>query len=189
MYSIVLKITDGDQKVVKFIDSYKHSGFSCNILAGFVNLVKNSALKSGFCRDGTEQFANILRILYAEFSLEDVKKDGNLERTIKNFIDSLKADKFYIPEELRDNSTELIDIDYNLCTLESLVSGIQKAIKSLREEKIQFWKELLEKYKNDKVAFDYEFKIIKERNAEMEKRASKLTPDDFKDLIWDPNSK
>ena len=121
-YSIVFKITDDEQKVAKFIDSYEHSGFSCNILAGFFNLVKNSALKNGFCRDETEQFANILQILYARFSLEDVKKDGNLEGTIKNFIDSLKTDKFYIPSELvgknKDGLTNLglyVGIEYYLC--------------------------------------------------------------------------
>ena len=108
---------------------------------------------------------------------------------MKNFIDSLKADKFYIPEELiGDNRAELtqLDTDYYLCSLELLVSNIRNAIKSLWEEKIQFWKELLEKYRKDKEALDYEFKMCKERNAEMERRASKLMPDDFKDLIWDP---
>ena len=78
-----------------------------------------------------------------------------------------------------------LEICYYLCSLESLVSNIRNAIKFLREEKIQFWKELLEKYRKDKEAFGYEFKMSKERNAEMEKRASKLTPDDFKDFIWD----
>ena len=78
-----------------------------------------------------------------------------MEEAIKNFIDSLKAEKFYIPEELRDNKTELMDVDYKLCSLESLVSSIRNAIKSLREEKIQFWTELLEKYRKDKEAFDY----------------------------------
>ena len=63
---------------------------------------------------------------------------------------------------------------------------MSNALKSLREEKIQFWTELLEKYREDKEALDYEFKMSKERSAEMERRASKLTPDDFKDLIWDP---
>jgi hypothetical protein len=185
-YNIVFKITDDEQKVVKFIDSYDHSGFSCNILTGFFDLVKNEALKWSFGRDETEQFTEILGILYARFSQEDVKKGGDLEEAINNFIDSLKTDKFYIPEELiGDNRAELtqINTDYYLCSLESLVSNIRNAIKSLREEKIQFWKELLEKYRKDKEGFDYEFKMNKLRTKEMEERISKLTPEDFRDLL------
>ena len=76
------------------------------------------------------------------------------------------------------------DILTQIGSLELLASSIRNAIKSIREEKVRFWKELLERYREDKEAFDYEFKMITERNAEMERRASKLTSGDFKDLIW-----
>jgi len=37
--------------------------------------------------------------------------------------------------------------------------------------------------REDKEAFDYEFRMSKQRDIEMEKRVSKLTLEDFKDLI------
>ena len=60
---------------------------------------------------------------------------------------------------------------------------MSNALKALREEKIEFWKELLEKYRKDKEALDYEFKMSKLRTKEMKERVSKLSPEDFKDLL------
>ncbi len=86
----------------------------------------------------------------------------------------------------QDGLTDLgsdVGIEYYLCSLELLLSKIKIAIKSLRKEKISFWTELLYKYRDDKEAFDYEFKMSKLRTKEMEERISKITPEDFKDLI------
>ena len=185
-FNVICSITDAEGKEVKTLFSLYNSALSCKILEGFFDLVKNEALKWSFGRDETEQFTDILGILYSQFSQEDIKKDGNLEETIKDFMDSLKTDKFYIPEELiGDNRAELtqINTDYYLCSLELLVSNMRNTIKSLREEKIQFWKELLEKYRKDKEAFDYEFKMSKLRTKEMKERISKITPEDFRDLL------
>jgi len=55
----------------------------------------------------------------------------------------------------------------------------------LREENIQFWTALLEKYRNDKEAFDYEFKMSRLRTKDMKDRVSKITSEDFKDLMGD----
>jgi hypothetical protein len=140
--------------------------------------------------DDGEQFTAMLSILYSRFSQEDIKKNGSLEEDIIRFIESLNNDEFYIPKELvgknKEGLTNLgldVGLEYYSCPLDLLISKIRVAIRSIRREKINFWTELLHKYREDKEAFDYEFKMSKERSAEMERRASKLTPDDFKDLI------
>ncbi len=119
-----------------------------------------------------------------------MEKYGSLGGAIKNYITELEKDEFLVPGDLVGNNKEgltpLSPTDSFHGTLDTLISNIKRGLKSLRTEKIDFWKDLLNKYYEDNEAFDYEFKMSKERSAEMERRASKLTPDDFKDLIWDP---
>lgn len=193
-YNITFEVTNDEQKVAKFLGSYNHSGFSCNILAGFFELVKNEALKHHFINDEEKEFKNISGILYSHFKLEDTNESGTLEDTIKEFIEDLESKEFYIPSELvgenKDGLTDLgsdVGLEYYFCQLDILLSKIKFAIKSLRDEKLEFWNNLLIKYREDKEAFDYEFKMSKLRTKDMEERVSKITSEDFNDLMGDRN--
>ena len=190
-FNVICTITDAEGKEVKNLFSLNHSALGCKILEGFFNVIKGEALKNRYFDDNKSEFDKISKVLYQKFKLEDLSSSKSLERTIEDFIVELKHYEYYIPEELVEEEKEglkPLEIDYYLGLFDTLISLISNALKSLRTEKIDFWKELLEKYRKDKEAFDYEFKMSKERSAEMERRASKLTPDDFKDLIWDPDS-
>lgn len=197
VYSFKLSLID-EERPQEFLFSLGHSQLSYRFLVGLFNLVKNEGLHtntSQLSKDLSQdsEFEKMSSIFYSRFKIEDMEKYGNLEEAIKNYIAELRRDEFLVPKDLvgdnQEGLTPLSPTDSYLGTLDTLIFNIKRGLKSLREEKIQFWKELLEKYKKDKEAFDYEFKMSKERSAEMERRASKLTPDDFKDLIWDPDSK
>ena len=190
-FNVICSITDAEGKEVKTLFSHNNSALGCRILEGFFNVIKGEELKNRYVDDNKSEFDKISKALYQKFELEDLSSNKSLERTIEDFIVGLEHYEYYIPEELVEEKKEgltPLEIDYYLGSFDTLISLISNAIKSLRVEKIQFWKELLEKYNQDNEAFDYEFKMSKERSAEMEKRASKLTPDDFKDLIWDGDS-
>jgi hypothetical protein len=85
-------------------------------------------------------------------------------------------------EEKKEGLTPLGG-DYYLGSFDALNSLMSNALKALREERIDFWAKLLNKYRRDKEALDYEFKMSKLRTKEMKERFSKLTPEDFKDLL------
>ncbi len=186
-FDVICSIDDAEQKEVKKLFSLNHSALGIRILEGFFNVIKGEALKNHYIDDKTE-FDKISKALYQNFKLEDLSGNKSLEEAIKDFIVELKHCEYYIPEELvGDNKEGLssLEIDYYLGSFDTLVSLMSNALKSLREEKIQFWKELLKKYKNDKEAFDYEFKMSQLRTKDMEERVSKITSEDFKDLMGD----
>ncbi len=191
-FNVICTIDDAEQKEVKKLFSLNHSALGIKILEGFFNVVKGEGLKNRYFDGNESEFDKISKVLYQKFEIKNLSSNKSLEKPIEDFIVGLEHYEYYIPEELVEEKKEgltPLEIDYYLGSFDTLISLMSNALKSLREEKIQFWKELLEKYRKDKEAFDYEFKMSIERNAEMEKRASKLTPDDFKDLIWDPNLK
>lgn len=187
-YNVYCSFTDTEGEEIKNLVSHGKSALGCKILEGFFNLIKGEALRYSHIGNDKSVFDKISNVLYQNFNVEDISTSKSLEKAIENFIEHLKHYEYYIPEQLVENNKEgltSLEIDYYLGSFDALISLISKALKVLREEKISFWTELLHKYREDKEALDYEFKMSKERSAEMERRASKLTPDDFKDLIWD----
>ena len=65
-------------------------------------------------------------------------------------------------------------------SLDSLVECIKENLKSLRDEKIRFWKEFFKKYKEDKEAYDLEFRTKQTQRKKDLDSASKI---DIKDYI------
>ncbi len=185
-FDAICSITDAEGKGVKNLFSRNNSALGCKILEGFFTLINNEALQNSHIGDNEGEFDKISEILYQKFELKNLSGSKSLKEAIEDFIMKLKLYEYYIPEELvgekKDGLTPL-GVDYYLGSVDILNSLMSNALKALREEKIQFWKELLEKYRKDKEAFDYEFKMSKLRTKEMEERVSKITPEDFKDLL------
>ena len=190
-YNVKLSLMD-EEHPQEFLFSLNHSHLSYRFLVGLFNLVKNEGfhINTSQLNVDSGRFKKMLSIFYSRFKKEDMEKYGSLGGAIKNYITELEKDEFLVPKDLvGENKEGLIPLsptDSYLGTLDTLISNIKRGLKSLRTEKIDFWKDLLNMYNQDNEALDYEFKMSKERSAEMERRASKLTPDDFKDLIWDP---
>ena len=185
-FTAICSITDAEGKGVKNLFSHHKSALGRKILEGFFNVIKNEALRSSYIGENESEFDKISDVLYQNFKLEDLSGDKSLEEAIKDFIAKLKLYEFYIPEELVGEKKEgltPLGVDYYLGSFDALISLVSNALKSLREEKIQFWKGLFEKYRKDKEALDYEFKMSSLRTKEMEERASKITPEDFKHLL------
>ena len=185
-FNAICSITDAEGKGIKNLFSHYNSALGCKIFEGFFDLIKNEALKKSYVGDNKSEFDKISTVLYQNFKLKNLSDNKSLEKAIEDFIVKLNLYEYYIPEELvGDNKEGLtpLGVDYYLGSFDTLNSLMSNALKALREEKIQFWKGLLEKYRKDKEALDYEFKMGKLRTKEMKERVSKLTPEDFKDLL------
>jgi len=185
-FTAICSITDAEGKGVKNLFSHGKSALGRKILEGFFNVIKGEALRSCHIGDNEGEFDKISNVLYQNFKLEDLSGNKSLEKSIEHFIAELERSEYYIPGELVGEKKEGLTPlrgDYYLGSFDTLISLISDALRALREEKIQFWKGLLEKYRKDKEALDYEFKMSKLRTKEMEERASKITPDDFKHLL------
>ena len=185
-FTAICSITDAEGKEVKNLFSHHKSALGCKILEGFFNVIKGEALRSSHIGDNEGEFDKISDVLYQNFELKNLSGNKSLEEAIEDFIVKLNLYEYYIPEELvGDNKKGLtpLEINYYLGSFDTLISLVSNALRSLREEKIRFWKGLLEKYRKDKEALDYDFKMSKLRTKEMKERVSKLTPEDFKDLL------
>jgi len=185
-FNATCSITDAEGKGIKNLLSHNNSALGCKILEGFFTLINNEALKKSYIGDNKNEFDKISDVLYQNFKLENLSGSKSLKEAIEDSIAKLNLYEFYIPEELVGEKKEgltPLGIDYYLGSFDTLISLMSNALKALREEKIQFWKGLLEKYKKDKEALDYEFKMSKLRTKEMKERVSKITPEDFKGLL------
>ena len=185
-FTAICSITDAEGKGVKNLFSHHKSALGCKILEGFFNVIKGEALQNSHIGDNESEFDKISTVLYQNFKLENLSGNKGLEKSIEHFIAELKHYEYYVPEELvKENKEGLtpLEINYYLGSFDTLISLMSNALKALREERIRFWNGLLEKYRKDKEALDYEFKMSKLRTKEMKERGSKLTPEDFKDLL------
>jgi len=185
-FNAICSITDAEGKNIKNLFSHKNSALGCKVLEGFFTLINNEALKKTYIGDSKSEFDKISEVLYQNFKLENLSSDKSLEEAIEDFIVKLKLYEYYIPEELVGEKKEgltPLGVDYYLGSFDILNSLMGNALKALREEKIQFWKGLLEKYRKDKEALDYEFKMSMLRTKEMKERVSKLTPEDFRSFM------
>ena len=185
-FTAICSITDAEGKSIKNLFSHHKSALGRKILEGFFNVIKGEALQSSHIGDNEGEFDKISDVLYQNFKLENLSGNKSLEEAIEDFIVKLNLYEYYIPEELVGEKKEgltPLGVDYYLGSFDVLNSLMSNALKALREEKINFWTELLHKYREDKEALDYEFKMSKLRTKEMKERVSKITPEDFKDLL------
>lgn len=122
------------------------------------------------------EFEKISSVLFRRFELEDLDEQQSVEPAITDYIKELKKFEYYVPDNLCEKEFCKKGIDW-------IVSYFEKALKSLREEEIGFWKKLFEKYKERKNDYNVEFRtrsVLRKRDLDY---ASRLTPEDFKDLI------
>ena len=67
--------------------------------------------------------------------------------------------------------------------LDSVVDCIREVLKSLRDEKISFWKKIFEEYKEDKEAYDLNFRRTQTRHKKDLDRFSKIDIDKYLDKL------
>lgn len=185
-FNVICSITDAEGKSIKNLVSHNNSALGCKVLEGFFNVIKAETLKKSYISDNQSEFDKVSEVLYQKFELEDLSSDKSLEKAIEDSIVELKHNEYYIPEGLVEENKEgltPLEIDYYLGSIDMLISLVSNALKALREERINFWIKFLKKYREDKEALDYEFKMSKLRTKEMKERVSKITPEDFKDLL------
>lgn len=150
------------------------------------DLVKDAVLSDSYVKYLDNEFEKVLEVLFQWFNLESLNEHGSLENAIKQHIRKLKEYIFYLPKNLigkiKDKVTQN-ESGFHYCNLETLATIIKNAIKSLRDEKIQFWNKIFQLYKKDKEAYDLEFRTKATRHKKDLNRASKITPEDFKVLL------
>lgn len=192
-YNVKLSLMD-EEHPQEFLFSLNHSHLSYRLLVGLFNLIKNEGfhINTSQLSEDSVRFKKMSSIFYNRFKKGDMEKYGSLGGAIKNYIAELEKDEFIVPKDMvgdnKEGLTPLSPTNSYFGTLDTLIFNIKRGLESLRIEKINFWKDLLNMYSQDSEALDYEFRMSQSRTKEMEKRASELTPEDFKDLIWDPNS-
>ena len=104
--------------------------------------------------------------------------------SIREYIRKMSEYSYLLPNELvnlakdKNNLTSLeFDIGYE-GYLDSVVESIRGVLKSLRDEKIAFWKKIFDTYKDDKEAYDLEFRTKSLRHKKDLDKFSKVNIDE-----------
>jgi hypothetical protein len=110
-----------------------------------------------------------LGVLFKTFSLDHLDEHGSLKDSIEGYIHKLEEHHYFLPNdlvELSSNKSNLksleFDIGYN-GDIDSVMNVLQDVLRSLRDEKIEFWNKVFKEYKEDKEAYDLEFKTKQTR--------------------------
>ncbi len=158
------------------------------IFFGLFNLIKNEALTDNYSQESEDDFGNIVNTLFKNFGLDDLNESRSLENSLNNHLSELQEYKFYLPSDLvegvhQNALTPLkFDIGYE-GDLELTIRCIKDVLKSLRDEKIGFWKTLIKEYGRDKEGYDLGFRTISLRQEKDLDRASKITPEDLMNVF------
>ncbi|KKK84332.1 hypothetical protein LCGC14_2784440 [marine sediment metagenome] len=141
------------------------------------HIIKNGMPKDNINDDvDKSEFEKIASVLFRRFELEDLDEQKSVELAITNYIKELQKFEYYVPDNLCEEEFCKKGIDW-------IANYFKNALKSLRDEEIKFWESLFEKYQERKDDYDVEFRtkeILRKRELDY---ASRLTPEDFKDLI------
>ncbi len=190
-YEVYIKAYDqtGEDKAIDWSPSSKTSSLGYKLLFAFFDFVRFASLHDNYSSNLDNEFGNISNTLFKNFNLDNLSENGSLEGTIRGYIEELKKYYFFLPERL----TDLIEnkkLKENLVPnksgmsyegdLDSVVECIREILKSLRDEKIKFWKNVFEKYKEDKEGYDLEFRTKQTRHRRDLDRFSKI---DIKEYI------
>ena len=185
-FNIYLKVTDSkDQKI--------HWQFSLNVseqgyraIKDFFTLIMGEVLKDHHANNDSDDFSNISRVIFRRFNMSSLNECDSLEEVIKRYIQNLKEYTFFLPTgltEYNENKTVKSEIDRDYYDLSVLVEIFKNTMRSLRDEKIEFWNRIFQLYQKDKEAYDLDFRTKHLRREKDLDRASKITPEDAKDLL------
>ena len=187
-YDVFIEAHDqsGQDKAIDWLPSLKISNLGYKLLFAFFDLVRSASLHDNYASNLEDEFDNISGSLFKNFNLENLDGKGSLEDSIKNYIEELEKYHFFLPKKLTNfikNKENLIAYDTGIGyegDLDSVLECIREILKSLRDEKIEFWKKVFEKYKDDKEGYDLEFRTAETRRKKDLDRFSEI---DIKEYI------
>ena len=149
------------------------------MLFAFFDFIRSETLRDNYAPNLNDEFDNVVDLLFRRFNLDNLDDRGSLKSSIEKFIEELEKYHFFLPERL----TDLIENRKNLVPfgtigyegdLDSVLECFRKVLKALRDEKIEFWKRVFVKYKEDKEAYDLEFKTTQTRRKSDLDKFSKI---------------
>lgn len=149
------------------------------------SLVASECLKDNYTNNIEDEFGNLSSTLFKNFNLDNLDSKGSVKDSIKERIQELKKYTFFLPNdlvELTNRKNNLASLDFDIGykgDLDSVIACIGDILRSLRDEKIAFWKEILEKYKEDKEAYDLEFRTKHTRRKKDLDRFSKIDIEEY----------
>lgn len=171
------------------------SELSRKIFLSLFRLVASESLKDNYTKNIEDEFGNIVNVLFQNFKIKHLDEKGSLEGSIENYITRLGNFKYYLPEIFFKSENFLDPNNYDIkpnefgsykCDLDTLTKIFHDILVLLREEKITFWRELLEKYKEDREGYNLSFRTKKGRIDKDLDRFSKISKEElenaFKDL-------
>lgn len=188
-YSIDISVRDDEEKLSvpeRSSFAYHVSDLSRRYILGLFNLVAKESLKDNCVEDTEDEFGNIVNTLFENFSLKHLDGSGSLEGSLSIYIKELKKKLFYIPDELVEKSQIKLKpnaVGMLFCDLNTIQDIFREILESLRTEKIKFWENLFEVYKNDKEGYNLEFRTKVSRHKKDLDRISKITDEDIESLL------
>ena len=186
-YDVYIEAYDqsGQDKAIDCLPSSKTSNLGYKLLFAFFDLLRSASLHDNYVPNLNDEFDNISDILFKNFNLDDLNDKGSLEESIEKYIGEMEKYSFFLPERL----TNLIENRKNLIPfgtigykgdLDSVLECIREVLKALRDEEIEFWKRVFGDYREDKEAFDLEFRTTQTRRKSDLDQFSKI---DIKEYI------
>lgn len=187
-YDVYIKAFDqrGQEKPVGWLPCLKVSKLGFKLLFAFFDLLRSESLHHNYARDLSDEFGNVSSTLFKNFDLDNLDDKGSLEGSVKDYIQKLEEYNYFLPRglvEFVDKSNHLTALESGIGykgDLDSVVDCVRDILKSLRDEKITFWKEVFEKYKQDKEGYDLGFRTKQARHKNDLDRFSKI---DIKEYI------
>ncbi|KKK40995.1 hypothetical protein LCGC14_0780040 [marine sediment metagenome] len=153
------------------------------LLFGLFGLVASESLKENYSENIKDDFRNVSGVLFQKFGLNHLDNKGSLEKSLELYIRELSEYKYYVPGELVKESKEgLVPREFNLGfkgNIEAVSQCIKNALISLRNEKIKFWRALSKMYKQDKEAYDLNFRTREKRHKKDLDRAYRIDINEF----------
>jgi len=174
---------------------YNVSELSRKIFLSLFRLVASESLNDNYTKNVEDDFGNTINVLFQNFKIKHLDEKGSLEGSIENYIKKLGNFKYYLPDIFLKSEDFLDSSNYDLepnefgsykCDIDILTKIFRDILTLLREEKITFWKALLEKYREDKEGYDLGFRTKRGRFDKDLDRFSKISKEElenaFKDL-------
>ncbi|MBY8991271.1 MAG: hypothetical protein KGD58_11000 [Candidatus Lokiarchaeota archaeon] len=189
-YNVNLTVEDGSENLIvpeKWIFAYNVSGLSRELFFGLFDLVKNQSLSENYVEDIEDEFGNLINVLFQKFNLDHLDDQGSLEGSIEKYISKLNDFIFFLPKSLvKEKKEGLSSLEFDIGyegNIDTIAEYFKERLKSLREEKVSFWKRLFEEYKKDKEGYDLGFRTKRIRFDKDLDRASKITSEDLKNIF------
>jgi len=179
-YDIYIEAFDqaDHQNAIKWLPAIQVSKRGLDVIFGVFELLRDEILKNSFTTSIGNESENILSVIFKQFDLSNFDRHGSIESSLEQHLDDLKKFKFFLPKVISEVKTSK-----GIYSLRTVVNALEAALKSLRDERINFWECLLEKYKGNKNEYDINLKRMLDKERNHSKDISKrITSEDIKHL-------